>query len=219
MQENNKKASILIWSIVISLMLWFIFISISNKVNTNLKQNIEFEKSIKNQNQIDLNIKKITENYKKILEESKKNNPNMVLIKKMLWEIEELKNVNNQITIKIKNENEIFSLSDISEKIIFYIPPKSEIKINVSGDYVKYESKNITSNSSEVENESWVIKDEKKILTNTYFKEVILKNSWWYSKIDIIISDYIISEKKYFQVFEKFWKKEILKQKWVLNIK
>ena len=36
-----------------------------------------------------------------------------------------------------------------------------------------------------------------------FFKKIILKNSWWYSKINIIANSYISSPKKYFQVFEK----------------
>ena len=52
-----------------------------------------------------------------------------------------------------------------------------------------------------------------------FFKKIIKKNSWWYSKINIIANSYISSPKKYFQVFEKFWKKRLLRQSWFLQIR
>ena len=61
MQKISKKASILIYSIILSLMLWFIFISISNQININIKQNIEIEKNIDKKNKIDENLKKMTD--------------------------------------------------------------------------------------------------------------------------------------------------------------
>lgn len=49
MQKINKKASILILSIILSLTLSIIFISISNKINLNLKQNIFLTKNEENE--------------------------------------------------------------------------------------------------------------------------------------------------------------------------
>jgi len=147
MQENNKNASILILSIILSLILWVIFISLSNKISLNLRQNSNFIEKISNEEKIEKNLKLIENELKNILKE--------------------IKNPNDSSKIDKKNE-------------------------------VALESAIVT--------------------TSDYFKKINIKNIWWYSKIDIISSNYFIPQKKYFQIVEKFGKKEILKKDWFLNI-
>ena len=67
MQENNKNASILILSIILSLILWVIFISLSNKISLNLRQNSNFIEKISNEEKIEKNLKLIENELKNIL--------------------------------------------------------------------------------------------------------------------------------------------------------
>ena len=76
MQENNKNASILILSIILSLILWVIFISLSNKISLNLRQNSNFIEKISNEEKIEKNLKLIENELKNILKEIKNQNPN-----------------------------------------------------------------------------------------------------------------------------------------------
>jgi hypothetical protein len=52
MQKTNKKASILIWAIFLSLIISVTFISISTKINKNLKNNSEIINNIKINNEV-----------------------------------------------------------------------------------------------------------------------------------------------------------------------
>lgn len=52
MQKINKKASILIWAIFLSLIISLSFLSISTKITKNLKENSTNNKEIIGQNQI-----------------------------------------------------------------------------------------------------------------------------------------------------------------------
>ena len=88
MQENNKNASILILSIILSLILWVIFISLSNKISLNLRQNSNFIEKISNEEKIEKNLKLIENELKNILKEIKNQNPNQKNITKSLEEID-----------------------------------------------------------------------------------------------------------------------------------
>ena len=220
MQKISKKASILIYSIILSLMLWFIFISISNQININIKQNIEIEKNIDKKNKIDENLKKMTDLLSEIdLEVQKAFWVDYDKIAKNFLEIDSLKNIyDKDIEIELETKNELFELKN-GEEIIFYIPPGSSVIINSTWEYLKYDAENMA---------TWIFKNKAQnieiwndgiISAEWFFKKIILKNSWWYSKINIIANSYISSPKKYFQVFEKFWKKRLLRQSWFLQIR
>jgi hypothetical protein len=47
MQKNNIKASILIWATFLSLIISVTFISISSKINKNIKNNKDYSKQLK----------------------------------------------------------------------------------------------------------------------------------------------------------------------------
>ena len=120
MQKISKKASILIYSIILSLMLWFIFISISNQININIKQNIEIEKNIDKKNKIDENLKKMTDLLSEIdLEAQKAFWVDYDKIAKNFLEIDSLKNIyDKDIEIELETKNELFELKN-GEEIIF----------------------------------------------------------------------------------------------------
>ena len=99
MQENNKNASILILSIILSLILWVIFISLSNKISLNLRQNSNFIEKISNEEKIEKNLRLIENELKNILKEIKNQNPNQKNITKSLEEIDNLKDISDEIKI------------------------------------------------------------------------------------------------------------------------
>ena len=59
MQKFNKKASILIYAIFLSLIISIMFIAISNKINLNLKQNKNISQNFDINDKIENYIKKI----------------------------------------------------------------------------------------------------------------------------------------------------------------
>lgn len=201
-------------------MLWFIFISISNQINLNIKQNIEIEKNIDKKNKIDENLKKMTNLLSEIdLEAQKPFWVDYSKIAKNFLEIDYLKNIfDKEIEIELETKNELFELKN-GEEIVFYIPPGNSVIINSTWEYLKYDSENVV---------TWIFKNKIQnieiwnnwsIASEGFFKKITLKNFWWYSKINIITNNYISSPKKYFQVFEKFWKKRLLRQSWFLQIR
>ena len=198
MQENNKNASILILSIILSLILWVIFISLSNKISLNLRQNSNF--------------------IEKISKEIKNQNPNQKNITKSLEEIDNLKDISDEIKIVLDLKIENFALTKNSDFIEFYAFPESNLKIKNFWEDIQISSKNMTNDSSKIDEKNEVALESAIVTTNDYFKKINIKNIWWYSKIDIISSNYFIPQKKYFQIVEKFGKKEILKKDWFLNI-
>ena len=205
MQENNKNASILILSIILSLILWVIFISLSNKISLNLRQNSNFIEKISNEEKIEKNLKLIENELKNILKEIKNQNPNQ-------------KNISDEIKIVLDLKIENFALTKNSDFIEFYAFPESNLKIKNFWEDTQISSKNMTNDSSKIDEKNEVALESAIVTTNDYFKKINIKNIWWYSKIDIISSNYFIPQKKYFQIVEKFGKKEILKKDWFLNI-
>ena len=218
MQENNKNASILILSIILSLILWVIFISLSNKISLNLRQNSNFIEKISNEEKIEKNLRLIENELKNILKEIKNQNPNQKNITKTLEEIDNLKDISDEIKIVLDLKIENFALTKNSDFIEFYAFPESNLKIKNFWEDIQISSKNMTNDSSKIDEKNEVALESAIVTTNDYFKKINIKNIWWYSKIDIISSNYFIPQKKYFQIVEKFGKKEILKKDWFLNI-
>lgn len=211
MQKNNKKASILIWSIILSLALSFIFISFSAKINLNLKQNIYLKNNISENEKIEKNLKKIKENFeniKKILSENSWENDEKIKkeIEKNLENIENLRKINENIEIFLqKDENFVLNENNLE----FFILPFSEVKISVLSWNVQF---------FEDKDENWKIAKNKNISSEDFFKKIIVKKIWTSPKINIISNNYIISPEKNFKIFQKIWEKNILKKSWILKI-
>ncbi len=71
MQKLNKKASILLWSIFLSLMISTIFISISVKINKSIRENEKIEEKLTNDNIIKNKIKNGAQNTINITDKEK----------------------------------------------------------------------------------------------------------------------------------------------------
>ena len=107
MQKTNTKASILIWAIFISLIISVTFISISTRINKNLKNNYELTESIKINNEINnivnswsinLNFKsQYLSNWDKLIFSS----PNITIFWLNKWE-SHISKINEDCNIAIK---------------------------------------------------------------------------------------------------------------------
>ncbi|MBF0913970.1 hypothetical protein HXK64_03405, partial [Candidatus Gracilibacteria bacterium] len=140
-------------------------------------------------------------------------------IAKNFLEIDSLKNIyDKEIEIELETKNELFELKN-GEEIIFYIPPGSSVIINSTGEYLKYDAENMATGIFKNKAQNIEIGNDGIISAEGFFKKIILKNSGGYSKINIIANSYISSPKKYFQVFEKFGKKRLLRQSGFLQIR
>lgn len=247
MQKNNKKASILIWWIILSLTLSFIFISISSKINLNLKQNSDIKKELENKQKIENNLVEIEKNFKEIknenfyekVHENEKENISKKFLEIKKWEkekskikdeiyeeydkiyekidynnylekikkIERYTKINNDIFIKIKKE-EIYNLQN-NEKIEFIIPPMTNINVEILAWEFRFKEDEKTEKN---------LDKMQTFQSDYFFKKIILKNTWWYSKISIIWEDYIISKKKDFEIYENFWDKKLFRKSGTLQI-
>ncbi len=104
MQKIAEKASILIWSIFLSLALWVTFISVSTQINKNLKENSSIKDNITIENNIEQALKKaiINKDYKNVQLSSKQ-----VLIFEKSNYLRKILKENEEITIKIINPTNI----------------------------------------------------------------------------------------------------------------
>lgn len=206
MQKFNKKASILLWSIILSLVLSIIFISISNKINLNLKQNINISKNSDDNEKLENNLQKIENIFKEIKTLTIENKYNE--IDKKFEEIENLKNLKEDFKINIDLKNENYFLENNKELEII-LPKNTTINVKIFWWKIFYDENGKT----------WEIEDFKNFYSENESKKIIFTNkSWEILKMDIISSSYIISPKKYFQILEKFSWKEIFKKDWFLQI-
>lgn len=206
MQKFNKKASILLWSIILSLVLSIIFISISNKINLNLKQNINISKNSDDNEKLENNLQKIENIFKEIKTLTIENKYNE--IDKKFEEIENLKNLKEDFKINIDLKNENYFLEN-NKDLEIILPKNTTINVKIFWWKIFYDENGKT----------WEIEDFKNFYSENESKKIIFTNkSWEFLKIDIISSSYIISQKKYFQILEKFSWKEIFKKDWFLQI-
>lgn len=173
MQKTNIKASILIWSIFLSLIITILFMSISIKVNKNLKNNINFSQQINDNNQIKnlINSWSISWIYtSQYLNDSEKiyfQAKNKVNFSLKIWE---------------KNLSKIYENNNISISIISGWPIKYSNNTN-SGIIETNKNISITPWDLEIKNLWWYSKIE--ILSNVntnsftkYSKYKIYKDIW-----------------------------------------
>lgn len=229
MQNFNKKASILLYSIILSLILSISFISLSHKININLKQNTNISENSKNNEQIEKNLQKIKNIFAEIKdiseqtdleEEKEKDETKHKKIQEKYKEIESLLNISKNLKIEfLKNENYFLNPWENLEIILTH---NSQIFIKIIWWELDFEEKNILPKNKDIrltEQNSWKVEKDKIFSSQNFYKKIIFKNnSWEYSKISIISSNYIISPQKHYNINEIFWPKEIIKKQWILKI-
>jgi len=193
MQKRSKKASILLWSIFISMIVSLLFLWISSKVNKNLKNN---EKIFKQDNI----------NY--ILSEKIKNND---FWKTDLWD--------NYYLIFEKKDPIIRTIKKNEEKT-FLFNSWSQINITIKKIYwspVYYKAfKWSDKNNINTLISSWIIDSETNFnlldSSNKWWK-LYLKNLWWEARLKINSQNSIIPDYLEYKIVKLIWNTIITKQK------
>ncbi len=193
MQKRSKKASILLWSIFISMIVSLLFLWISSKVNKNLKNN---EKIFKQDNI----------NY--ILSEKIKNND---FWKTDLWD--------NYYLIFEKKDPIIRTIKKNEEKT-FLFNSWSQINITIKKIYwspVYYKAfKWSDKNNINTLVSSWIIDNETNFnlldSSNKWWK-LYLKNLWWEARLKINSQNSIIPDYLEYKIVKLIWNTIITKQK------
>lgn len=187
MQKNNKKASILIWSIFLSLIISITFIWISTKINKNLNNNYSKINNIEINNEIE-----------NIINSWSLNNQTLTNNEKIIFE-----NQNEIIKTIAKNKEYKFKITTDSSDL--------EIKILDSTAPIKYETKNISWNITN----SWIVLNTK-IINSTSSWELIISSMWWYSKINLK-NNWILDSQTSYKIIKTIWNKNIIKTRWIIK--
>lgn len=188
MQKIGKKASILIWSIFLSLTLSITFISISTQINKSLKENAKIKEKISVDRFTQKTIKKAVLN---------KTFDNILLS-------------DNQIIIFDKGNYLEENLKE-SEDFIIKTLDSTSINIEIKWSPVEYE--NWDSSISWI-----VTSSSSKTISLDASDELTIKNLWWYSEVIISWSTPFQSEYKNYKIIEKIWNKDVTKESWKIEM-
>ena len=177
MKKYCKKASILLWAVMLSLIIAITFIAISTQINKNIKLSGELNTFIK-----------------------EKNNINLFMNSRGINNISE-----NKILVFDDNKEKFFSLKNKEELSIFF-SWSNDFNINIgiiNWWWLNYKYiKNDNSISA-----SWVINYSKsftgELNNNTW--SLILKNLWWNTKFLVKSDNSFETSKKNYKIVTKIW--------------
>ena len=192
MQKINKKWSILLWAVMLSLIISILFISISSKINKNIKNSWD------------------TSNY--ISEKNK--------INKSIYNILDSEISSNNILIFEKNKKNTFSLKK-NETLELSFSWTSDFNIDlwiIKWWTILYSYKKINSSNNKIETFSWVLNYSKSFswnLDSIYNKSKLkLKNLWWYSNFLINSEINFETSKKTYKIIKIIWNNNLIQTKW-----
>ena len=194
MQKINKKASILLWAVFLSVVISISFISISLKINKNItnykenNQNEEINNYIKNK---DFSNKDLWNNEELIFEDSKNYTKTL--------------NFNKATEIRINSVNSTnFNININNWWPVFYsllLYNNTSFAWNITSSWI------ITNNSSFVwnfdnTNNSWIL---------------YIKNLWWISNFSLTSSENILTDNKKYTITKIIWNKKLIKKEWFIK--
>lgn len=201
MQKFNKKASILIYAIFLSLIISIMFIAISNKINLNLKQNKNISQNFDINDKIENSIKKIEKDLQELVKIPKIWEKE---IKKILENIEKNSQIGEKINIEIK-KNFDFSAEDSTIIIL----PETRLSTQ-KGAELKYRENRVSQEK--------IFDFENPIESEENLKKINFKNTWSYSKINIISNKFVIKKNMTYYVYENIWNSNVVKTSWTFKI-
>lgn len=201
MQKFNKKASILIYAIFLSLIISIMFIAISNKINLNLKQNKNISQNFDINDKIENSIKKIEKDLQELVKIPKIWEKD---IKKILENIEKNSQIDEKTNIEIKKN---FDFSAENSTII--ILPETRLSTQ-KGAELKYRENGVSQEK--------IFDFENPIESEENFKKINFKNTWSYSKINIISNKFVIKKNMTYYVYENIWNSNVVKTSWTFKI-
>ena len=201
MQKFNKKASILIYAIFLSLIISIMFIAISNKINLNLKQNKNISQNFDINDKIENSIKKIEKDLQELVKIPKIWEKE---IKKILENIEKNSQISEKINIEIKKN---FDFSAENSTII--ILPETRLSTQ-KGAELKYRENGVSQEK--------IFDFENPIESEENLKKINFKNTWSYSKINIISNKFVIKKNMTYYVYENIWNSNVVKTSWTFKV-
>lgn len=178
------------------ILIWSIFLSITIWI-TFISISSQISKDLKNNSNLKekISINNIKNN--KINDATENNNfENIELNKNEMLIFEN----DNFLNIWLK-ENEEININLNEDKNL-------TIKIN-TGSPVSYINENNT-------NINWIITNSSTFLSGS--GNILIKNLWWYSNIDIIWETKFKTEYKKYKIIEKIWNKNIIKENWKIKL-
>lgn len=188
MQKTGKNASILIWSIFLSIIISLWFISISTHINKTLKNNSDIQEYISSSNQV-----------KNILNSQD-------------YTSQQLDN-GTFLSLPDKN-NYIWSLQENQVKEFWFSWTTLDfiqISINNWGP-LKYKY-DIWSNSQEYNIlTTWSISFSWNLNNSDTSSTLSIENLWWYTFFEINSDQNIIVPERYYKIWKKIWNKNVLLQ-------
>jgi hypothetical protein len=186
MQKTAKNASILIWSIFLSIIISLWFISISTQINKTLKNNQNIQQEINKSNQL-----------KNILNSS---NPSSQQLDD--WTYLNIFESNSYLGSLEANETKTFSFSGTNLDLVEIIvknwwPIKYTYDIwstNQEYDILKTLSISFSWNLDNINTHS--------ILT--------IENLWWYTLFQVNSDKNFIAPERFYEIWKKIWNKNVL---------
>lgn len=189
MQKTTKNASILIWSIFLSIIISLWFISISTQINKTLKNNQNLQHKINQSNQLK-NI--LNSNNPSSQELNNGTYLNISDSNSYLWSLEEN---------EIKNFSFSWTLLDLVEISINNWGPL-KYKYDIWGMNQEYDI--LTSWSVSF---SWNLNNSDPLST------LSIENLWWYTLFQVTSDQNFIAPELHYEIWEKIWNKNVLIQK------
>ena len=192
MQKSTKKASILIWTIFLSIIISMAFLGISTKIHKNIKNSGDFITQLDNQNQIQnhINLATLSESFQnKVFEDILLSFEDQKNITRGLW-------VDKSIEIKLKNTT------------------NATVQIQVNSGWpiiYKYLNSSSTTTSSGVINNS-------STFPINLEGSIFIKNLWWNADFSIITnSGSLLPPTIQYTVRRKVWNLDNVQSSWIIQ--
>jgi len=190
MQKINKEWSILLWAVMLSLIISILFISISTKINKNIKNSWDTSNYISEKNKINKSI------YNNLDNEISSSNI-------LIFE----NNKKNTFSLK-KDENLTLTFSWTSNfNIDLWI---------IKWWTIKYGFYKIDSSNNKTLTNSWILNYSTSFSWSFENKNSILKfkNLWWYSQFLINSEINFETSKKTYKIIKVIWNNNLIQTKW-----
>jgi len=198
-QKTNKKASILIWAFFLSLIIAISFISISSKINKNIKNNISLESELKTNSMIKQKL-----NSKDFSAET-------------IWDKKIVFDDYNYIDLALEKEK--------NTTINFSWTNSGSLEISIKNwwpIFYEFLSFSWSNNSIKEITSSWIINNNKSFtwwLSEKYDKwKLEIKNLWWFTNFSLRSSINLWLKYKNYKIIQKIWNKKVIEKKWKIKI-
>ena len=190
MQKTNKNASILIWTIFLSIVVSMAFLWISTKIHQNIKNSGEFIQQIENQVHIDTYIKEISISWNR-----------------------DNKNFWDNITLEFENSDTVYRSFKTGEflEFRFFQTGSTNTQIEVISGWPIYLSGGTF---------NWILSGSGIIsfdVISPNYKSIQMKNLWANTNIKLESNKIILPAESKYNIFRKIWNLKNIQSSWKIN--